>query len=217
MADGRILQAGALEAVVARPASPEVAAMLGYEPLIEGEPRGGRIHADGVGTLELPAAEAEETTAGRVRVFAHPGSVLGVPPNRGLGCGVCGEVVASYPDGPLQILELRLGVAGAPSERHVSVRWEWDRAAPPAGSQIELAPRPGLVAPLPRRGAQLALDPFAALRCRGGASRRPCYSACYAATPKPAPCAPWRAASTSFRRDTAPRTPCRSSSTSPAR
>ena len=143
MADGRILQAGALEAVVAQPASSEVAAMLGYEPLIEGEPRDGRIHEHGVGALELPASEAGEASAGRVRVFAHPGSLLGVPPNRGLGCGVCGEVVAAYPDGPLQILELRLGVAGAASERHVSVRWEWDRAAPPSGSQVELAPRPG--------------------------------------------------------------------------
>ena len=151
MADGRILQGGAVSAVVADPASAEVAAMLGYELLLEGVIREGRVHEQGVGALELDPATAAIPSAGPspmpspilLRAMAHPASLLGVPPDRGLGCGVCGEVVAAYAEGPLEILELRLGGVTSPRARHIAARWERDSPAPALGSQVELAPRPG--------------------------------------------------------------------------
>ncbi len=145
MAGGRILQRGAVSQVIAGPASAEVAAMLGYELLLEGVVRDGRVHEPGVGTLDLDPATAASASPGPgvLSVMAHPASLLGVPPDRDLGCGVCGEVVAAYAEGPLQILELRLQDAAAPHARQIAVRWEWDSPPPPLGSQVELAPRPG--------------------------------------------------------------------------
>ena len=155
MAGGRILQSGDLDAVVAHPASSEVATMLGYELLLAGTLRDGRVEEPGVGAIELDPAEASTAPGSRLEIYAHPASLLGVPPNRGLGCGVCGEIVATYPEGPLQILELRLGAKGSERARQLAVRWEWDVAAPAAGSEIELAPRPGSLRVFPAASSRV--------------------------------------------------------------
>ena len=142
MDEGRIPQAGALGDVIGNPASAEVADMLGYVVLIEGVVRDACAHEDGVGAVALPRIEGDGARAGAVRVMAHPSTLLGVPPGRGLGSGVRGEVVASYPDGPLQMLELRLGRLASPHARQVAVRWEWDLEPPAVGSEVDVAARP---------------------------------------------------------------------------
>ena len=142
MDEGRIPQAGALGDVIGNPASAEVADMLGYVVLIEGVVRDACAHEDGVGAVALPRIEGDGARAGAVRVMAHPSTLLGVPPGRGLGSGVRGEVVASYPDGPLQMLELRLGRLASPHARQVAVRWEWGLEPPAVGSEVDVAARP---------------------------------------------------------------------------
>ncbi len=131
--DGVMLQSGPLAQVVAYPATAEVASMLGYVTLVQGEVRDGAVHERGVGALELPP---EAPMHGRARVMAHPSSLLAVPEGRGLGCGLRGVVVATRPDGPLQSLQVALG------GRHVDARWEWDLEAPLIGSVVDLAARP---------------------------------------------------------------------------
>lgn len=149
MREGRLRQAGALGDVIAAPADVEVAQMLGYVTLLDGE-----LHADtavevGVGMLgvhelgDLPAS-------GPVRVMAHPQALLAVPAGQGMGSGVRGPVTGAVPDGPQFRATVRLG------EREVTARWEWDLTAPAAGTMVEIIARPGTLRPYPLSAASPA-------------------------------------------------------------
>ena len=137
---GRVLQFGPLRDVLSQPVTAFVAAMVGWVRLVDGPLVDGRVSEDGVGAIELPpAAESVPPHAERVRIMAHPSTLLGVPRGRGLGSGAHGTVTATRPDGPLHVLEVALGRANDPATRYVHVRWEWS-PEPPA-------------LPRPRRGA----------------------------------------------------------------
>lgn len=133
LAAGRLLQAGPLREVSVYPATAEVAAMLGYETLVEGEVAGGAVRERGVGEIAVPAGAG---IGGAMRVMAHPSSMLAVPAGRRLGTGLTGVVVAARPDGPVSLLEIATGT------RHVEARWEWDLQPPAIGSVVEIAARP---------------------------------------------------------------------------
>jgi ABC-type Fe3+/spermidine/putrescine transport system ATPase subunit len=158
LANGRLLQAGALRDVSVYPATAEVASMLGYETLVQGEVAGGRVRERGVGEVAVPA---EAGIDGAMRVMAHPASMLAVPGGLHLGTGLTGVVVAARPDGPVPLLEIAIG------SRHVEARWEWDLEAPAVGSVVEIAARPetvrffgtGLPAQPPQRAAAEERDP----------------------------------------------------------
>jgi len=133
MAEGRLLQSGPLGQVSVCPATADVAAMLGYETLLQGEVEGGCVRERGVGAIDVPPEAGIE---GHMRVMAHPAAMLAVPAGRHLGTGLSGVVVASRPDGPVPLLEIALG------SRHVEARWEWDLVAPEIGTLVEIAARP---------------------------------------------------------------------------
>lgn len=149
---GTILQSGPLPDVLGHPRTAEVAAMVGYVTLAEGEVVNGAIVEPGVGGVV--AAELADSTA-RARAMAHPSALLVVPAGRGLGCGVSGTVRAARPDGPQQRVDVALG------QRAVEARWEWDLDPPATGATVELAVRPGTLrcyaldvhAPAPAAGA----------------------------------------------------------------
>jgi thiamine transport system ATP-binding protein len=184
MVAGRLLQAGPLPQVFASPASLRVAEMLGYVTLAHGPLRPGEhgrpaVVEEGVGALELPPALAQVAAAaasaggGALRVLAHPASLLGVPTDRGLGCGAEGRVRRVRPEGPLARVELALGRGGEEAAegssiagpRSVEVRWEWDAAPPAPGTRLAIAARPETLRLFGPSGA--ALTPEAA----DGASR----------------------------------------------
>ena len=107
---GRVLQFGPLRDVLSQPVTAFVAAMVGWVRLVDGPLVDGRVSEDGVGAIELPpAAESVPPHAERVRIMAHPSTLLGVPRGRGLGSGAHGTVTATRPDGPLHVLEVALG------------------------------------------------------------------------------------------------------------
>jgi putative spermidine/putrescine transport system ATP-binding protein len=153
LVDGLVLQSGALADVVGYPATAEVAARLGYVTLIHGEAADSAVTEPAVGAIEIPEGAP---VRGRTRVMAHPSGLLAVPAGRGLGCGLRGIVFGSRPDGPLWSLDVALG------SRHIVVRWEWDVAAPPAGTLVDLAVRPETLrfygARVPARAAATAED-----------------------------------------------------------
>ena len=133
MDTGRVLQAGPMSLVLTYPASAQIAAMLGYVTLANGQINDGYVTEIGVGEVPLPEGVKVETPA---VVMAHPASLLAVPPQKGLGCGVGGRVTSSHPDGPLPLVEVVLG------GRRMEVRWEWDRRAPAIGEVVEIAALP---------------------------------------------------------------------------
>jgi ABC-type Fe3+/spermidine/putrescine transport system ATPase subunit len=134
MEAGAVLQTGPLASVLAFPATAAVAELVGYATLVQGEVARGSVVEREVGAVALPA---ELALGGRARVMAHPTTLLAVPPDRGLGCGVHGGVVARRPDGPQHVLDVALG------SRRVEARWEWDLEPPPLGARVEIAARPG--------------------------------------------------------------------------
>ena len=135
MDEGEVLQAGPLSAVLGSPRSVRVARLLGYVPIAEGPVENGRVVADGVGAVPVPDGVS---LGGQARVLAHPSSLLAVPPDRGLGCGIEGTVLASRPDGPTQLIDVALD-----EQRVVQARWEWDLMPPANGATVALAARPG--------------------------------------------------------------------------
>ena len=140
---GRVLQAAPLRDVLGQPATGYVAAMVGWVRLVDGPLLDGRVAEDGVGAIELPpGAESVPPHAERVRIMAHPTTLLGVPPGRGLGSGAQGIVTARRPDGPLHVIEVALGPPGDPAPRYVEVRWEWGAEPPAKGAPIEIAVPP---------------------------------------------------------------------------
>jgi len=130
---GRILQAGPLWRVLHGPNSVRSAELFGYATLVHGDVRDGRLVEDGVGSVGFPPGFP---LGPRAVALAHPSSLLGVPPESGLGCGVEGEIVRIRAYGPTWILDLRLG------DRIMEVRWEWDVAPPPRDQRIAIAVRP---------------------------------------------------------------------------
>ena len=140
---GRVLQFGPLRDVLSQPVTAFVAAMVGWVRLVDGPLVDGRVSEDGVGAIELPpAAESVPPHAERVRIMAHPSTLLGVPRGRGLGSGAHGTVTATRPDGPLHVLEVALGRANDPAIRYVHVRWEWSPEPPALGGAIEIGVQP---------------------------------------------------------------------------
>lgn len=136
MRDGVLLQAGELPAVLGHPATAQVAAMLGYVALLDGEVQQGMAIEVGVGMIDATAA-GSLPPGGPVRVMAHPTALLAVPIGQGMGIGVRGPVIDAAPEGPQFRVRVRLG------EREVSVRWEWDISPPPPGTSVEVVARPG--------------------------------------------------------------------------
>ena len=139
MGEGRVLQSGALSDVLANPASPAVARLLGYVLLLEGAIEGGtdgdRLVDPAVGAVEF-SAEARFRGDG-VQAFMHPASVEAVPAGSPRGSGVVVTVVAARPDGPALTLDLSLR-----DGRPVAARW--GVGPPPAtGDAVELAIQPG--------------------------------------------------------------------------
>jgi hypothetical protein len=125
---GRVTQVGATSTVLAQ-RSVSVAALAGYETLLQGRAEGDRVSELGVGSVELPAGVPRDEI---VHLMAHPAGILAVPRGHGLGTGVTGTVAYSRPLGPLWLLEVTLG-----SRSTLLVRWEWDREPP--GERVELA------------------------------------------------------------------------------
>ena len=152
MEAGQLLQAGPLPSVLAGPATLRVAEMLGYATLVAGPLETGAdgalaIVEDGVGAVAVPGSlHGEAFAAGprargaALRLLAHPASLLGVPVDSGLGCGVVGEVRRVLPEGPLFRVELALAARSGPA-RSVHVRWE-GASRPPAGGSLAIAVRP---------------------------------------------------------------------------
>ncbi|MDO9445212.1 MAG: hypothetical protein Q7K37_07835, partial [Dehalococcoidia bacterium] len=130
---GRILQSGPLWRVLHGPNSVRSAELFGYATLVQGEARDGRLVEEGVGSVAFPPGFP---LGPRAVALAHPSSLLGVPVDSGLGCGVEGEIVRVRAYGPTWILDLRLG------DRLMEVRWEWDVAPPPRDQRIAIAVRP---------------------------------------------------------------------------
>jgi ABC-type Fe3+/spermidine/putrescine transport system ATPase subunit len=135
MDEGAVLQAGALSAVLGSPRSVRVASLLGYVSIAQGPVENGRVVEKGVGAVPVPDGLS---LGGQAQVLAHPSSLLAVPPDGGLGCGVEGTVLASRPDGPTQLVDVALD-----EQRVVQARWEWDLAPPANGAKVALAARPG--------------------------------------------------------------------------
>ncbi len=135
MDEGEVLQAGALSTVLAEPASVRVASLLGYVQIAEGPVENGRVVEEGVGAVPVPDGLS---LGGQAQVLAHPSSLLAVPADGGLGCGVEGTVLASRPDGPTQLVDVALD-----EQRVVQARWEWDLTPPANGATVALAARPG--------------------------------------------------------------------------
>ena len=131
MGEGRLLQHGVAGEVAARPASADVARLLGYMVLLDGRIGGERVNELNVGAISIPAGAARE---GRLEVLVHPAALLAVPAGRGLGLGVSGVVVASQPLGPLWQLEVAVG-----ARPPLLARWEWETEAPPLGTVVDLA------------------------------------------------------------------------------
>ncbi|MXW36280.1 MAG: ABC transporter ATP-binding protein [Chloroflexi bacterium] len=132
---GRVLQAGSLHTVLAEPASPEVASMVGWVRLVEGDARDGRVEESGVGSVAVP-----EPLEGPVLVMAHPSAMTAVPTGDARDSGARGTVVGAQPEGPLRVLEVAIGALSA--VRYVEVRWDARDEPPAPGSPVALAVDP---------------------------------------------------------------------------
>ena len=108
--------------------------MVGYQLLVRGPVRDGRVVERGAGTISLPPSLNAD---GIVVVMGHPASMLGVPVESNLGCGVVGQVARVRSLGPLHVLDLAIGY------RQVEVGWEWDPMPPPVGATLAIAVQPG--------------------------------------------------------------------------
>ena len=134
MDEGRVLQAAPLRTVLAEPATPEVASMVGWTRLVDGVLLGGRVEEDGVGAVD---ATTTDGAAGHVLVMAHPSAMAAAPPGDAPDSGARGTVVGDQPEGPLRVLEVALG-AGS-SVRYVDLRWDSLDEPPSPGSRVGIA------------------------------------------------------------------------------
>ena len=135
---GCVLQAAPLAEALARPASPEVAAMLGWIALADGRLRGGRVEEPGAGAVAAPRALGTPPAEGaRAVAMAHPAAMSAVPPDAAGASGVRCVVAASRPDGPARLLEVAIGEGER--RRYAELRWASDEAPPPPGGAAGLA------------------------------------------------------------------------------
>ena len=134
---GRVLQSAPLAEALARPASPEVASMLGWIALADGRMRGGRVEEPGAGAVEAPPAAASPPEGARAVAMAHPAAMSAVPPDAAAASGVRGAVAGSRPDGPARVLEVALGEGAL--RRYAELRWASDEAPPPPGGAVGVA------------------------------------------------------------------------------
>lgn len=134
LAEGQLLQTGAVARVLQGPASIEAARLAGYVPLVRGDVAEGFVVEPGVGSIAFPAGFPLRQHAA---VMAHPTALFGVPGGSGLGSGVSGTLIRARPDGPVYLLEVQL------DDRTVALRWEWDLTPPSPGALVEIAVRPG--------------------------------------------------------------------------
>ncbi|MCY3656947.1 MAG: ABC transporter ATP-binding protein [Chloroflexi bacterium] len=132
---GRVLQAGPMRTVLAEPVSPEVASMVGWVRLAEGEARHGRVEEESVGSVAVP-----EPGDGPVLVMAHPSAMAAAPVGDAHDSGAHGTVVGAQPEGPLRVLEVAIGTG--PSTRYVDIRWVGPGEPPPPGKPVALAVDP---------------------------------------------------------------------------
>ena len=140
---GRVLQAAPLRTVLAEPASPEVASMVGWVRLVDGVLRDRRVEEDGVGAIEaLEDGGSTLTRGGRVLVMAHPSAMAAVPSDPmtvpgSHGTGAHGTVIGARPEGPLRVLEVVVGEGS--SVRYVELRWNSPGEPPAPGGRVAIA------------------------------------------------------------------------------
>lgn len=134
MAEGQLVQTGAVSRVLQGPVSIEAALLTGYVPLVRGDVVDGLVVEPGVGSIVFPAGLPLRQHAA---VMAHPTALFGVPGGSGLGSGVSGTLLRARSDGPVYVVEVQL------NGRSVSLRWEWDLVPPQPGTAVEIAVRPG--------------------------------------------------------------------------
>jgi ABC-type Fe3+/spermidine/putrescine transport system ATPase subunit len=138
MEHGRVLQAGPLADVVNAPASPAVAAMLGYRALARGVLRDGVVTVEG-GALAAPSGHGLDEGAS-VEVFAHPSALAAHPAAGDAGAGegaLTATVAGRHAVGPTHTLTLDLDgdIFEAP--------WDADEPPPEIGARVSIVPRPG--------------------------------------------------------------------------
>jgi len=132
---GRVLQAAPLHTVLAEPATPEVASMVGWVRLIEGEAAHGRATEEGVGSIAVP-----EPRDGRMLVMAHPSTMTAVAPSPDGASDVHGTVVGARPEGPSRVLEVAVGTGAG--TRYVELRWGAPVEPPEPGDRVAIAVDP---------------------------------------------------------------------------
>lgn len=138
---GRVLQAAPLRAVLAEPASPEVALMVGWTPLVDGVVRGGRIEEDGVGAIDLrQPGEPWFPDGTRALALAHPSAMAAAPPADARGPGAHGTAIGARPEGPLDVIEVAVGAGAA--VRYVDLRWAAPGEPPAAGDRVAIVVAP---------------------------------------------------------------------------
>ncbi len=133
---GQIAQSDTTAAVLARPATVNVALLAGYEVVLQGHPEGDRVSELGVGSIPVQRHVSRESV---VHFMAHPAGLLAVPRGTGLGFGVAGTIAHVRPSGPQWLVEVALG-----ARTTLLARWEWDTEPPAVGTQVELAATGGV-------------------------------------------------------------------------
>lgn len=131
---GMVIQTGDAHLLAAFPGNVTSAEILGWVTVIDGPLRDGRVTEPAVGSI---AVESALPTGTRTTVMAHPGALLVVPADHGLGIGIRGHVLRSRPDGPQHVVTLSLGA------RRIDARWEWDLEPPALGDTVDIVVRPG--------------------------------------------------------------------------
>ena len=132
---GRVLQAAPLRTVLAEPASPEVASMVGWVRLVDGEAVGGLAAEEGVGSVVV-----SEPGDGPVLVMAHPSAMTAMTPGGDRHAEAHGTVVGARPEGPLRVLEVAVGTGSA--MRYVEARWGGPAEPPAPGDRVAIAVDP---------------------------------------------------------------------------
>ncbi len=132
---GRVLQAAPLHTALAEPATPEVASMVGWVRLVDGEAAQGRTTEESVGSIAVP-----EPGDGPMLVMAHPSTMTAVAPGSEGASDVHGTVLGARPDGPARVLDVAVGVGS--STRYVELRWGAPVEPPAPGDRVAIAVDP---------------------------------------------------------------------------
>ena len=134
-ATARVLQAGPFAEVVAGPANPAVARMLGYRQIARGVVHGGTVQANGHRLGDVPAHRL--TDGATVGVFAHPSALMARPAPHPDDGALSARITVSQALGPTH--QLTLDLAGEIFE----APWEGEGAPPATGELVAVVPRPG--------------------------------------------------------------------------